>query len=192
MILCRKPFPIYHVDALGALGVLGLVLAGWWLAVVPWRQTCAGYRELGQRRASLEAELQARSERLDQVQQDLSWLEGVVQAQAVEVPRADSVPQLLREMTDVAKEAQIELLSVVPQPAVAEGAYLVSEIQLAGRGGSRDFIRFLDRLAQRNPFQALTNCAVRRSATAADPACELSWTVRLYMLPAVETGAEGT
>ena len=192
MILCRKPFPIYHVDALGALGVLGLVLAGWWLAVVPWRQTCAGYRELGQRRASLEAELQARSERLDQVQQDLSWLEGVVQAQAVEVPRADSVPQLLREMTDVAQEARIELLSVVPQPAVLEGAYLVSEIQLAGRGRSRDFIRFLDRLAQRNPFQALTTCAVRRTATAADQACELSWTVRLYMLPAVEPGAEGT
>ena len=191
MILCRRPFLIYHVDALGGLGVLGLVLAGWWLAVVPWRQTCAGYRELGERCASLESDLQAQSERLDQVQQDLSWLEGVVQAQAVEVP-APILSRACCEMTDVAKEVQIELLSVAPQPAVSEGAYLVSEIQLAGRGRSRDFIRFLDRLAQRNPFQALTNCAVRRTATAADQACEISWTVRLYMLPAVETGPEGT
>jgi Tfp pilus assembly protein PilO len=192
VILCRKPFPIYHIDAVGVLGLLALMLAGWWLALAPWRQTCASCRELGQRRATLESELQAQSEKLERAVEDLAWLQGVIDTQVVEEPRADSVPQLLREMTELAGEVQIELLSVVPQPAVPEGAYVVSDIQFTGRGRSPSFIRFLDRLAQQNPFQALTNCSLKRAAGAADETCDLSWTLRLYMLPATAGEGEGT
>jgi hypothetical protein len=190
VILCRKPIPIYDVDALGALALLMLALAGWWLAVAPWRQTCASYLELGQRRAALQSHLQSESRRLDHAGQDLAWLQGIIDTQAVEVPRTDSVPQLLREMTELAQQADIELLSVLPQPVSPEGAYLVSDIQLTGRGRSRSFIRFLDRIAQRNPFQALTSCSVKRAPGAADENCELRWTLRLYMLPAAEAKGE--
>jgi hypothetical protein len=191
MILCQRPFTIYHVDVLGALGLLAIALAGWWLAIVPWRQTCSNYRELGRRRAGLEAELQTQAQSLERTQRDLTWLEGVIAAQAVEVPRPDSVPNVLREMTELAQDSKIDLLSLMPQPAAPEGVYVVSDIQATGRGHSRSFIRFLDRLAQRNPFQALTHCSLRRGAGAADESCELSWTLRLYMLPAADAGPGG-
>jgi len=189
VILCRRPFTVYHVDALGGLGLLAVALAGWWLAVVPWRQTCASYRELGQRRAALELELQSESAKLEGIRQELAWLQGVVDSQTLVVPRADSVPQLLREMTELASETEIELLSVVPQPAVPEGAYVVSDIQLTGRARSISLIRFLDQLAQRNPFQALMSCSVKRPAGATHEICDVCWTLRLYMLPAA--GSEG-
>ena len=46
MIICRKPWTIYDVDAVGAAGVVVFVLAAAWLVVGPWQRTWDSYRRL--------------------------------------------------------------------------------------------------------------------------------------------------
>jgi hypothetical protein len=94
-------------------------------------------------------------------------------------------------MTDLAKDAELELINVAPRPAVAEGAYLVSDIEVTSRGRSHDFIRFLDQLALGNPYQALRSCSITHLASSDRTTCDLTWTVRLYVLPSVASAAGG-
>lgn len=192
MIVCKKPIPLYDVDVLGAVGVVVLALATWWLAAAPWQKTWQRHRDMVAKRNTAQARFQVDMAESERFGQELAHLEGVVAAQAAEVPRADALSQLLREMTDVAKQAQLELLNVVPQPATPDGPYQVSDIQVSGRGRSRDFIQFLDQLALGNPYQSLRLCSITRPGNATQPTCDLSWTVRLYLLPsAPDLGSGG-
>lgn len=190
MIVARKPWIIYDVDLVGAAAVVALAVAAWWFAVLPWQKTWARSRELAAQHATLQAGLRNDVTELEQFQQQLSELEHTVNEEAAEVPRADSVSELLRRMTDLARDADLELINVAPRPATTDGAYLVSDIEVTGRGRSHDFIRFLDQLALGNPYQALRSCTITRPASADRPTCELAWTVRLYVLPSV-AGANG-
>jgi Tfp pilus assembly protein PilO len=187
MIICRKPWTLYDVDAAGATGVALLALGVAWFALSPWRGTWEEYRKLTAARTSVQDELRADTLKLAQFERGLTPLAGAVEAEAARVPSAGSFSQLLRRVTDLAKESQLELLNVAPQPTVSSGVYSVSDIQIGARGTSRDFIRFLDRLAQGNPYQSLQSCAISRAARETEPAaaanCELTWTVRLYLLP---------
>jgi Tfp pilus assembly protein PilO len=191
VIITRKPWTIYDVDLLGAATVIALAAAAWWLAVMPWQQTWARSRELAAQHAALQAGLRGDVTELERFQQQLKQLENTVTAQAAEVPRADSVSDLLRRMTDLAKDAELELINVAPRPATAQGAYLVSDIEVTGRGRSHDFIRFLDQLAQGNPYQALRACSITRPASGERSTCELVWTIRLYVLPSVASSSGG-
>jgi Tfp pilus assembly protein PilO len=191
VIIARKPWTIYDVDVLGAGGVLLLAAAAWWLAITPWQKTWAHSRELATQRTNLQAGLREDVAELEHFQRQLTQLEGVVAAQTAEVPRADSVSDLLRRMTDLAKDAELELINVAPRPATAEGAYLVSDIEVTGRGRSHDFIRFLDQLALGNPYQALRSCSITHPAGGDRTTCDLTWTVRLYVLPSVASTAGG-
>lgn len=185
MIIARKPWVLYDVDLLGAGTVIALALAACWLTVMPWQRTWARSRELATQHATLQAGLRDDVAELERFEQQLKQLEGVVNTQAAEVPRADSVSDLLRRITDLAKDAELELINVAPRPATVEGAYLVSDIEVTARGRSHDFIRFLDQLAMGNPYQALRSCSITRPASSGRPTCELVWTIRLYVLPSV-------
>lgn len=182
MIVCKKPCTLFDVDLLG-LGVLAaLGLAAWWLVVAPWRQMWSDYAILAAQRASAEAALQADSQAWERYQQGLTDLERTVAGQLEAAPRVATLAQQLRRMTELAEAADLEVTSVVPQPAEEQGAYLVSDIAVSGRGRAHDFIRFLDRLAQENPHQSLEACAVRRNLGDGD-LCDLAWTIRMYLLP---------
>jgi len=194
VIVCRKPCTLYDFDLLGVAGVVVAALAAWWVVVAPWRQMWNEYRGLVGVRERTERALQQETAALDRFEQGLAQLGDAVAAEADEVPRAAAYAQLLKRMTDAALDAQLDLLNVSPQPVVARGPYLVSDVKLGGRGRSQDFIRYLDRLAQENPYQALQTCALTRAASPGAPAaplCDLSWTVRLYLLPAGSSESTG-
>lgn len=183
MIVCKKPITLHDVDLMGMAGLAALGLAAWWLVAAPWQQTWTNYGELAAKHRSIETQLQEDVVELERFQQGLAQLEQTLTSQAEKVPRAVSGSRLLREMTDVAKHAQLRILSVAPQPAKRDGDYVINDIQLTARGRSRDFIRFLDRLARDNPYQSLQHCSITRPAGRDEPTCELSWLVRLYLLP---------
>jgi Tfp pilus assembly protein PilO len=181
VIVARKPCTIYDVDVIGAVALVAISLAAWWTALAPWQRTWEGYRAATARYAAARASLHVDVRELEHFRERLSQLESVVRARANEVPRVDALPQLLRQMTEIAKDAQIELLSVTPQPAREEGPHWVCDIQVVGRGRSLDLIRFLGRLAEQNPYQSLRACTIVRPGQAAEPTCDLAWTIRLYM-----------
>lgn len=182
MIVCKKPCTLFDVDLLG-LGVLAaLGVAAWWLVVAPWQQMWSEYAILAAQRATADAGLQTDSRTWDRYQQGLSDLQRTVAGQLDAAPRAATLAQQLRRMTELAETSHLEVTSVAPQPAAEQGAYLVSDIAVSGRGRAHDFILFLDRLAQENPHQSLEACAVRRSLGEGD-ICDLAWTIRMYLLP---------
>lgn len=183
MILCRRPLLIFDVDLLAAGGVAALVVATWLLVIGPWQRVWQDYRAVAARYGALGTQLKEDLGRLQQRRAHLDRIEQVVAAQVGAVPRATSLSQLLQEMTALAAATQLELLSVTPQPVVREGSYLVSQIQVSGRGRSRDFVNFLDRFAEQNPYQTLENCTLSRRADATEPQCELTWSLRLYLAP---------
>ncbi len=191
MIICRKPWTIYDVDAVGAAGVVVFVLAAAWLVVGPWQRTWDSYRRLTGARTAVCVKLHDDLAKLERVEQGARDMEQAVADQLACAPNADSYSRLLSRITDLAKESQLELLSVTPQLATASGAYLVSDIQIGGRGRSQDFVLFLDRLAQENPYQSLYACSISRAPTATEPRCDLAWTIRMYLLPAASEGRAG-
>lgn len=183
MILCRKPIPIYDVDLIGVAVLAVTALAAWLCAVVPWREAWRTQRALATRYAVAQQQLQTNLGELQQLQSRLAQVQNFVNTQQAQVPHPGALSHMLREMTEIAKDERLELLAVTPQPAAREGAYVVNDIQVVGRGASHDFIRFLDQFARRNPYQYVRHGQLRRDATAPSPTCELHWTVRFYMLP---------
>lgn len=192
MIVSRKLRTFYDVDLLGAGGLALLGLTTWWLVLAPWQQMWHDYCRLVAARATAEARLHGDILELERFEQGLAELGDVVASEICRVPRADSLSQLLHKMTDVAADAQLELLSVTPQPATTDGAHLVaSDIHVASRGRSHDFIRFLDQFAQANPYQSVYSWSITRPVGGQQPICELSWSVRLYLLPAAALDRSG-
>lgn len=192
MIVCRKPYTLYDVDLLGAAGVLALGLAAWWFVVAPWQQMWHDYQALSAARTAATGRLRDDVKELERFEQGLAQLDGLVTADFGDIPRSDSISQLLRKMTDLAKGEQLELLDVTPQPATASGAYWVSDIKVGARGHSRDFMRFLDHLARENPYQSLQTCSISRATQGPPGLCELAWTVRVYLLPPANSKRGGS
>jgi len=182
MIVCRKP-KLYDVDVYGALAVLVLVAAGWFFAVEPWQRIWTSYQDLSVAHTDTAAAVREDMVILERHQRKLEELEQVVEAQVAEVPRWDAMPRLLREVTDIAARANLEVHNVVPLPAATQGPYMVSDVSVGGRGTSGDFVRFLDLLAEQNQFQSLQACRMTRHPGPSDAACDLTWTVRMYLLP---------
>lgn len=185
MIVCRKPWTLYDVDLAGIGGAAVLLLAGWWLVAAPWQALWREFHTFAAARTAEQAGLRADLVGLTEFEQSVTDLERVVLTQEGAVPTADTISQQLQKLTDLAAATDVELLSVTPQPVAAAGEYVVSDVQIGGKGRSHDFIRLLDRLAQENPYQSLRNCVISHSSPPDQAACELNWTMRMYLLPVV-------
>ncbi|HPM25046.1 MAG TPA: type 4a pilus biogenesis protein PilO [Phycisphaerae bacterium] len=191
MIVCKRPWTIYDVDVCGAAGLLVLGVATWWIVFAPWGQMWSDYQRFAAARTAGESDLRAAVAELRTSEQALAQLDLILAAESADIPRTDALAGLLRDMTDLAAGADLEVLNVTPQPVGMVGSYLANDIRVDGRGRSQDFIRFLDRLARANPYQSLQACTIGRPARAGGLACELAWTVRLYVLPPTETVGAG-
>ncbi|GEM_PF-999331 len=181
---------LYDVDLLGLVGLALLAAAGWGLVFAPLGRMWNEYRSLAAGRIEVEAGLATETRELEHFEQGLAELDQATATEANRIPTSQAYWRLLQDLTDLANQNQLELLSVAPQPMTTSGSYLVSDIKLAGRGRSLDFIRFLDRLAQQNPYQSLTDCSISRPLQADQPICELTWTVRLHFLPPGDSTAQ--
>ena len=191
MTVCKKPCTIYDVDLAGLVGVVALAVTAWWFVGVPGHQAWARAHELALQRTASQAGLRAHVAELEQFERQLTQLEQIVASQAGQIPHPESLSDLLRRMTELAKNAHLELINVVPRPATTDGAYWTCDIEVTGRGQSLDFVRFLDELARANPYQALQHCTLIRSGDETQSVCDLSWTVRFYAFPTVAAKSGG-
>ncbi len=175
-------------------GVAALVLLGaatWWVGVRPCRQIWRDYGTLVEARTDAEQNLDADSRELARFQRELGRLDEVVAAQAGRAPGVAAFSQLLETMTSLAAEEQLTLLNVAPQPVQSSGSYTIADVTVGARGSSRAFLRFMDRLAQENPYQSLHSFSVTRPSGGDPNQCELSWTVRFYLLSTPELARGG-
>jgi len=191
MIVCRRPWTLFDVDIGGAAAVAAILATTVWLVLGPWQQTWADYGRLSRQRTEMRVGLQQDLARVERYERGVQELSETAADQLAHAPTVDGYPQLLRQMTELAAESQLQLLSVAPQPPVPSGPYLVSDVQVGGRGRSRDFILFLDRLAQANPYQVLRACSLSRPPGATEPQCDLNFTVRVYLLATPELTRAG-
>lgn len=181
MILLRKPFTLFDVDVLGLLGLLGLGAVAGWLVV----QTAAvqtGLRELQARLRNAEPQRRQQLQKLESLQQELDALRAEVAARQAEAPGADAVAGFVGQIAHLAADTGLDLQNVTPGPIAEENGRLHCDVQVVGRGGSLDFVRFLFQLAARNPYQTLRTFTINRPAGPEPPICQITWTLRLYMV----------
>jgi Tfp pilus assembly protein PilO len=183
MIVCKKPCTIYDVDLAGlsALTVLGLLT--YFVVVLPVRTHWDTYRELSARQHSSETAIRQTDGQLRKAESDIARLQAAIVKLSRQAPQAGSLPQFLSRATVLAEGAQLEVFQVVPHATRAVDECLVAEIEMSGRGHSLDFVRFLDTLARENPYQSLQQFSITRREESDDGVCDLSWTIRLRMLP---------
>jgi len=213
MILCRRPLTIYDVDLIGMLALAVVALATCFGAILPAGANATEYRQLSAQIAAAKEQLAQTAARLQQISAQTARLEQGVAARKRNAPHPGETTRFLQRAASLAELYQLELVQVVPQatrrvggatdsrntnsrkeqteemPDLA-GGYLISDVTFVGRGRCPDFIRFLDHLAREHPYHALQDFAIRRNPKADDERCELSWTLRLYMLDHGQAGAE--
>ncbi len=183
MILCKKPCVLYDVDGIG-IGVLTLLgAAAYLIGIAPLQVQQSALREVRSEWTTARAATQEAGDRLAQVHRDLEQLKTYLTAGVAEAPTTASLTPFLSHVAALAGEANLQLLQVVPAPTKTTGDHITSDIRMSGRGGSLDFIRFLDRLSRANQYQTLQAVSITRAKGAAGATCGLSWTLRLHMLP---------
>lgn len=190
MIVCKRPFCIHDIDVVGA-GVLGvLVAATWFLAVQPWRATWHEYATLRQQHDEVQTQLQSEIKEVDRYDAGLATLRDEIRDATRNAPTVTDMSQLLRRMTDRARAANVDIRSVVPEPATRSGDYVITDIRVKARGTSRDFVRFLDGFAAENTYHQLRHCALQRSLKSLDENCEIDAALRFFLLPTVSSTSE--
>ncbi|MBK9121197.1 MAG: hypothetical protein IPM18_16570 [Phycisphaerales bacterium] len=183
MILCRRPWLVYDTDALGAAAVLLLVAVGAWLVTGPGPRVWQEHRGSQAAHAAAKSGLYADLAALDDYQRGVGALQSTLTESVAAVPRFERFSAILEEIAAEVRGAELDLLSVTPQPSQREGAYLVADVHVGARGSSVNFVCFLDAFARRNPHHALRACRVQRQPASAEALCELQWTLRFYFLP---------
>lgn len=188
MIVCKKPCTLYDVDLAGlsALTVLGLLT--YFAVVVPIQTHWDTYRDLSARQNFSETVLRQTGSQLRKVEADTARLQATIATLARQVPQPGWLPQFLSRATVLAEGTQLEVFQVIPHAMQAVDECLVADVEMSGRGHSLDFIRFLDALGRENPYQSLRQFSITRREESDDGLCDLSWTIRLRMLPAASPG----
>jgi hypothetical protein len=183
MIVCKKPWTIYDVDLAGlsALTVLGLLT--YFVVILPVRRHWDSYRDLSAQQQSSETVLRQTGNQLRRVEADVARLKAAIVSLAEQAPQPSSLPQFLSRTTILAEGMQLEVFQVIPHTIQTVDGCPVADIEMSGRGYSLDFIRFLDMLARENPYQSLRRFSITRLEQPEGGLCDLSWTVRLHMLP---------
>ncbi len=191
MILCRRPCRLYDVDVAGVVALALIGVATWWVAARPSWRAWERHTQLAAACVAAEARLDADTRALDSFERELQRLNTVVASQADRAPAADSLSQQLRNMTLSAEQEQLTLLNVAPQPSQHRGPYVITDVTVGARGPSRAFLRFLDHLAQTDPYQSLRAFSIARPAGADPNQCDLNWTIRFYLLAEPELARGG-
>ena len=191
MIICKRPFVLYDVDAAGVAALVLLGVVAYFAVFIPVQAQQKASRALRTELTDTRSTTGQTAAQLQTVRQDVAQLQRCLADGAAQAPTATSLTQFLSRIALLAEDANLQVLQIVPAPTQRVGDHLTSDVHISGRGRSLDFIRFLDRLARENPYQSLQRFSITQDEGAADELCTLSWTIRLNMLrPAPPTPVE--
>ena len=182
MIVCRKPFTIFDVDVIGVAALVVLALAACFGVLVPASANATEYRALSARLVAADGRLEQTNQQLRRINSEIAALESGVAERTRAAPGADAPTPFLQRVAALAEQWNVQLVQVLPQPTRAADGYLFTDVRFSGRGTSLSFAGLLDQLARENPYHALQDFAITRSADPGDTRCALSWTLRLHML----------
>lgn len=180
MMLCRRPWRLYDVDAAGLAGLVLLAALAVWRIPAEWDRVTHDYRQRRAQYIGVDAQLRAELPAVAECEARLGEAIEALRARQASVPTTHALPGLLKDLTEAVRTAGLDLVRFTPQPVSREGAYDTCEIDFAARGSIVELIRFLDLLAQRHACHELRTCAVVRGS---GEACDLTWRLRIYLLP---------
>lgn len=180
MILVRRPFAIHDVDLVGAALLLA-VGCGFYFAIA--RPEAQAMR---QRQALRDAAAEA-GRSTGQLRQELRRATllkadvGAALAQDVEgLPSRGEFAQFLSDLAARAKAAGLEVLQMTPLAQKSIGEWSAIDVQMSMRGGSREFISFLQRLDEWHRYQEVSDYQI--SAESGEDLCKVEWTLRVYLI----------
>lgn len=182
MIVCRRPCTIYDVDVIGVAVLVVIALAACFGVIVPASANATEYGALSARTAAAHAKTEQTSERLGALNAEIEMLRSGVADRTRAAPKPNAPTPFLQRVASLARDYDLEISQVLPQPVQEADGYLTTEVRFLGRGTYLNFIRLLDQLARDNPYHTLQDFSIRSAADQGDPRCALSWTLRLYML----------
>lgn len=191
MIVCRQPCTIYDVDVIGVAALAVVALAICFGVILPAGANATEYQALSARIAAANVKLDQTSVKLQKVNAEISLLDQGVADRKRDAPKPGAQTVFLQRVARLAELCELELVQAVPQATRQADGYLVSDVMFTGRGSCPSFIRLLDHLARENPYHALQYFSIRRKPKDGDNRCELSWTLRLYMLEEDRPAPEG-
>ncbi len=191
MILCRKPCAIYDVDVIGFAALIVIALAAGFGVAYPASANTAEYRALSAEIAAAEAKMEQTNERLRLVNTEIDMLQSGVIDRTRAAPKTDALTPFLQRVASLAIECNLQITQVLPQPARQADGYLTGDIEFSGRGTSLSFARLLDLLSREIPYYSLQEFSIKSARGSTYAICELSWTLRLYMLKDQPVGDTG-
>src|SRR3954468_9644506 len=99
---------------LTALGVVGVLVAGWFLLVSPQRSHAASLRAQAVSQESANASLQSQVNQLEQQKKGLPAQQRQLHKIAARVPHTPELPALIRQLSSAADDAGVDLVSLAP------------------------------------------------------------------------------
>lgn len=104
---------------LTAVLVLGVLAAGWFLLISPKRSDAASLRDQTAQKNNANASLQTQIAMLKQEQKDLPKLQAQLAQFRLQMPADPQLPKLVRDLSAIAKAANVTLASLAPSDPVA-------------------------------------------------------------------------
>src|SRR3954469_15478868 len=118
---------------LTALGVVGVLVAGWFLLVSPQRSHAASLRAQAVSQESANASLQSQVNQLEQQKKGLPAQQRQLNKIAARVPDNPELPALIRQLSSAADDAGVDLVSLAPSaPAPVVDATGAAPVTAAG------------------------------------------------------------
>lgn len=182
MILCRRPIRIFDVDLAGAAAVLGALLIGYFVVLVPAWSRMRDARALGQQRLAAEAAMRQGQERLASCEEDIARLERGIALRLAETPSLQRRAELLNEVVRLARACGLEMVQVLPQPPQIDGPRAIAETRFVGAGDMPGLVRFLDALAAARPEHSVHEIVITPAQSGDPGRCEISCTLRFHLL----------
>ncbi len=182
MIVCRKPCTLYDVDVIGLVVLLAIVLAACVGVILPAGAKASQHRELSAKIVSASAAADQTGERLRKVNREMKLLQSGVAGHMDSAPKPGALTPFLQRVASLAARCGLEIMQMLPQPVQQADGYRACVVSFSGRGRSRGFARLIHELSWDNPYFSLQSFSIKSSRHTTGSECELSWTLRLYML----------
>jgi hypothetical protein len=183
MMLVRRPFVLFDVDAVGLAALLALCGLGYVVGVQRMQAQFATRAQLTTQLSAARAALQRSRAQAEHVQQDTDRLRSAADVWRAAASSPGNPSQFVSRLAALVSASGMELLSAAPRSDLDPMPFVEGELTLTARGDGPSFVMFLDRLARETPYQAITQFSVKADPDPRSGRCNLTWTVRLFKTP---------
>ncbi|MBN2447266.1 MAG: type 4a pilus biogenesis protein PilO [Phycisphaerae bacterium] len=190
MIRSRR-LRIYKLD-LGAAALLVAAAAGaYFVAIRPEEDQARRGSEIAAKLNAAQTHVAATRAQLDGLVADIEKLRTLVDQRLDDAPEATQLNEIRSRIVSHAKDAGLDIKSILPQPTRPTGEYLTSDFQIEATGHLDGLITFLDTLGAEHPYHAVQAFSLTRDEISDDGLCDVSISLRLHMLPESHASAAG-